>query len=105
LLHQTAAQTLSNTEHLPDSHVLVHNRTGAPPTRLHWRGPTKVVSGSDSRYLLYDLITHKEKVYDVSDMKPFVYDPTITTPLDVARRDYMEFFVETIIDHKGNVKR
>jgi Chromo (CHRromatin Organisation MOdifier) domain len=42
----------------------------------------KVVSGSDSRYLLYDLI-----------------------PLDVARRDYMEFFVETIIDHRGNVKR
>jgi Chromo (CHRromatin Organisation MOdifier) domain len=38
-------------------------------------------------------------------MKPFVYDPTVTTPLDVARRDYMELFVETIIDHRGNVKR
>jgi Chromo (CHRromatin Organisation MOdifier) domain len=65
----------------------------------------KVVSGSDSRYLLYDLITHKEKAYHVSDLKPFVYDPAVTTPLDVARRDYMEFFVETIIDHGGNVKR
>jgi Chromo (CHRromatin Organisation MOdifier) domain len=26
--------------------------------------------------------------------------------LDIfARRDYMEFFVETIIDHRGNIKR
>jgi hypothetical protein len=63
----------------------------------HWRGPMKVVTGSDSRYLLYDLITHKQKVYHVSDMKPFIYDPAVTTPLDVARRDYIEFFVETII--------
>jgi hypothetical protein len=56
LLHQTAAQTLSYTEHLPGSYVLVHYRNGAPPTRLHthWRGPMKVVSGSDSRYLLFD---------------------------------------------------
>ena len=59
LLHQTAAQTLSYTEHLPGSYGLVHYRNGVPPTRLHthWKGPMKVVSGSDSRYLLYDLIT------------------------------------------------
>jgi hypothetical protein len=67
--------------------------------------PMKVVSGSDSRHPLYDLITRKEQVYHVSDMKPFVYDPTVTTPLDVARRDYMAFFVQTIIDQRGNVKR
>ena len=107
LLHQTNAQTLSYTEHLPGSYVLVHYRTGAPPTRLHthWRGPMRVISGGESRFLLYDLITHKEKTYHVSDMKPFLYDPTVTTPLDVARRDYMEFFVESIIDHKGDIKR
>ena len=107
LLHQTNAQTLSYTEYLPESYVLVHYRTGAPPTRLHthWRGPMRVVSGDTSRYLLYDLITHKEKVYHVSDMKPFLYDPAVTTPLDVARRDYMEFFVEAILDHKGNIKK
>jgi hypothetical protein len=51
------------------------------------------------------LITHKQEVYHVSDMKPFVYDPAVTTPLDVAHREYMEFFVETIIDHRGNIKR
>jgi hypothetical protein len=65
----------------------------------------RVVSCSDSRYLLYDLITHKEKIYHVSDMKPFLYDPSVTFSLDVARRDYMEFFVESIVDHRGNVKK
>ena len=37
-------------------------------------------------------------------MKPFKFDPLKTNPLDVARRDHMEFFVETIIEHKGDVK-
>jgi hypothetical protein len=65
----------------------------------------RVASGSDSHYLLYDLITHKKKTYNVSDMKPFLYDPAVTSPLDVARRDYMEFFVEFIVDHRGNIKK
>ena len=32
-------------EHLPDSHVLIHYRTGLPPTRLHtdWEGPMRVI--------------------------------------------------------------
>jgi hypothetical protein len=38
-------------------------------------------------------------------MKPFLYDPAVTSPLGVARRDYMEFFVESIVDHRGNNKK
>ena len=34
-------------------------------------------------------------------MKPFLFDPLNTDPLDVARKDYLEFFVESIISHKG----
>ena len=64
----------------------------------------KVISGSNSRYKLLDLVTHKEKVYHTSDMKPFLYDSTVTDPLDVARRDHMEFFVESVIDMKGDLK-
>lgn len=107
LLHQSSKQILIHKEFLLDSFVLVHYRTGAPPSRLHtfWRGPMRVVSGSHSRYLLYDLITHKEKVYHVSDMKPFLYDPAITNPIDIARRDYMEFFVEKILEHKGDLTK
>ena len=44
LLHMTE-QTFPYTEFEPNSYVLVHYRSGAPPSRLHtfWRGPMKVI--------------------------------------------------------------
>jgi hypothetical protein len=47
----------------------------------------RVISGNNSRYKLYDLITHKENTFHTSDMKPFLFDSAITDPLDVARRN------------------
>ena len=107
LLHQASSNVFEHKEFLRDSYVLVHHRSGAPPTRLHtfWRGPMRVISGNNSRYKLYDLVTHKETTFHTSDMKPFLFDPALTDPLDVARRDHMEFFVEAILDHRGNIKR
>ena len=69
----------------------MHYRSGSPPTRLHtsWRGPMRVLS----------------EEYHVSDMKKFLYDPDHVDPVDVARRDYMEFFVESIVSHRGNLTR
>jgi transposase InsO family protein len=89
-----------------DSFVLVRYRKSAPPSRLHtiWRGPLRVVNHQDSQYTLLDLITKKQKVYHISDMKPFRFDPARTDPQDVARHDYLEFFVEKILDHRGNLK-
>jgi transposase InsO family protein len=89
-----------------DSYVLVRYRKSAPPSRLHtsWRGPLRVLSYRNTQYTLLDLITKKEKVYHVSDMKPFLFDPAITDPQDVARHDYLEFFVENILEHRGNLK-
>jgi hypothetical protein len=91
LLHQTQSQMSQHTEYPINSYVLVHYRTGSPPSRLHtnWRGPLRVVKGDNSRYTLYDLVSQKTSVYHVSDMKPFLYDPAITNPVDVARRDHM----------------
>ena len=107
LLHMTNKEQNIHKEYLPNSYVLVHYRTGLPPTRLHtfWRGPMRVIKGFDSRYTLLDLITGKEKDYHVSDMKPFIFDSALVDPLDIARRDHMEFFVERILDHRGNIKR
>ena len=107
LLHISSKDPLNYTELPPNSYVLVHYRTGAPPSRLHthWRGPMRVVSSSKSQYLLYDLITHKEKSYHVSDVKAFQYDPAITDPVDIARRDYQEFFIDQILEHRGNLSR
>ena len=38
-------------------------------------------------------------------MKQFLYDPLQTDPLDIVRRDYLEFFVEEILDMKGDIKK
>jgi hypothetical protein len=95
------------TEHLPDSYFLVRYRTGSTPTRLHtyWKEPLKVISNNRSEYLLLDLITSKIKPYHVSNLKPFRFDTLQTDTLDIARRDYVEFFVEKILDMTGDVKR
>ena len=39
----------------------------------------------------------------MSDMKPFLFVPAIVDPLDIARRDQMEFFNEKISDHRGKL--
>jgi hypothetical protein len=106
-LHLTSKEQNIHTEYPVNSYVLVHYRTGLPPTRLHtfWHGPMRVTKGLDSRFTLLDLITGKEKDYHVSDMKPFVFDSAIVDPVDVARRDHMEFFVDSILDHRGNLNR
>ena len=106
LLEKSAAELLrtdllqmSNKEfkdYPPGSFVLVHYGTGAPPSRLHeyWRDPMRVVNCENSRYTLFDLITSKEKDCHVSDMKPFIFNADLVDPVDDARRDYMEFFIE-----------
>ena len=107
LLHVSTKQQQSHTEFSFNSYVLVHYRSGSPPKRLDtaWRGPMRVVSGSNSRYTLYDLVTTREHRYHVSDMKRFLYDPLLVDPVDVARRDRMEFFFESISDHQGGLPR
>ena len=85
----------------------MHYRSGAPPSRLHtsWRGPMRVIAVNNSRYTLYDLVKNIEKDYHVSDLKQFLNDSSVTKSLDVARRDHMEFFVESILDHRNTQSR
>jgi hypothetical protein len=51
------------------------------------------------------LITGKQKPYHVSDLKPYVFDPLNTDPLDIARKDYLEFFIEKILAMSGDIKK
>ena len=92
------------TDYAPGTFVLVNYQTGGPPSRLHTvlRGPMRVISGTNPIFSLLNLVTNKPKDYHVSDIKPFVFDPLRTDPLDVARKDYLEFFVEAILKHQGN---
>ena len=107
LLHMTSKEQEKHIEYLPGSFVLVHYRTGLPPSRLHtsWRGPMRVIKGLNSRYTLLDLMTGKETDFHVSDMKPFVFDSAVIDPQDIARRDRMEFFIEKILNHRGTIQK
>jgi hypothetical protein len=92
------------TDYAPGTFVLVKYREGAPPTRLHavLKGPFRVIGGQNPVFNLLNLITNQSKEYQVSDMKPFLFDPLHTSPIDVVRKDYLEFFVEAILKHSGN---
>ena len=78
-----------------------------PPTRLHtkWSGPFQVLGHQNSEYKLLDLITKKEKLVHSTRIKEFNFDPMEVDPLDIARRDYLEYFVEEILEHRGNPKK
>ena len=88
LLYMTMSEQNKQTEYEPDSYVLIHQRIGSTQTRLltKWRGPMRFVNGLNFRYVVLDFLPGKEKVFRVSDMKPFVLDPAIIDPLDILYR-------------------
>ena len=88
-----------------DTFVLVQQRT-TPETRMHtlWRGSMRVVSHNFVEYTLLDLVTHEEKLYHMTQLKAFHFDPTHVDPTDIAGRNYLEFFIENILDMKGNIR-
>ena len=44
-------------------------------------------------------------VITIQFLKPFVFDAALTDPLDVARHDYMEYFIDKILEYIGNLKK
>ena len=38
-------------------------------------------------------------------MKPFLFDAALKDPVDIARRDNMEYFINKILQHRGNLKK
>ena len=94
------------TEFVVGTHVLVAYATG-PPTRLltRWKGPMKILRCEGSEYLLLDLVSGKEKMFHIKNMRPFHFIPSKIDPLDVARHDYNEFFVDRILEHEGDFKK
>ena len=64
----------------------------------------RVQNVQDSTYVLQDLVTNKEHRFHSSKMKPFLFDPLVVNPHDVARHDYLAFFVEKILGHRGDLR-
>jgi Chromo (CHRromatin Organisation MOdifier) domain len=81
--------------------------SSTPPTRLHakWEGPFKVIFSHLSEYALLNLVSKKTRIVHASRLKTFLFDPPTQDPMDTARRDSMEFFVESILAHAGDCRR
>ena len=82
--------------------VLAQYDTG-PPTRLHTKlqGPLEVISHTDSEYTLRHLVSKKMKKIHASKLGQLIFDPN----RDIARRDYMEYVIETVLAHRGDPLR
>jgi hypothetical protein len=95
------------TEYATGDLVLVECLKERPPTRLHTKliGPMRVVSNKGNEYVLHNLVTNLPRHYHVMRIHPFHFDPSVTDPLDIARRDYLEFFIEKVLDHRGHTHR
>jgi Chromo (CHRromatin Organisation MOdifier) domain len=65
----------------------------------------KVIDHKQGEYTLLDLTTNKEKRYHSTQIKTIFFNPLRTIPTDVSRKDYFEFFIETISQHSGDIKR
>ena len=66
-----------------------------------WQGPFKVVKLLKDQYTLLNLITEETRDIHSQQLKQFLFDPLLESHTDTVRRDYMEFFTEEIIAHKG----
>ena len=94
------------TEFAIDSYVLALPCT-QPKTRLHprWSGPYRVLENNTGKYELLDSVPNKHKMYHVTQLKEFQYDPTVTDPADIARRDNLEFYEERVISLLGDIRK
>ena len=101
-----ASAAASRTEFAIDSYVLL-DYPDSPPTRLHSkkRGPYQVVKFHKNDYTIRDLITHKDRVVNITRLTPFDYDPLHTDPRQVAMIEQEEFEIDTVLAHRGNLNQ
>ena len=66
------------------------------------RGPFEIMEKLRGACVLRDLVTDKHNTVKVQLLKPYNHDPTRQDPLDAAIHDRQEFYVETIIKHRGS---
>jgi Chromo (CHRromatin Organisation MOdifier) domain len=64
----------------------------------------RVMKSHRGQYTLLNSTTNKEKEYYSTQLKKFIFNPARVSPSDVARKDYLEFFFDSILSHKGNIK-
>jgi hypothetical protein len=94
------------TTYAVDSYVIVEypktmgEGRGRPLNKLQTikKGPMKVVGFDKYAYELLNFVTRTVETVHVSRLYPFLYDPEVIDPENVAIRDQGEFIVEDIVD-------
>jgi hypothetical protein len=94
------------TEFPVNSYVLFEHPEG-PPHKLKMikSGPYQVINFTGSNYTIQDLVTGKNKDTHISNLSPFNYDPEHVDPMEIALKDQEEFYIDSILDHRGDKSR
>lgn len=94
------------TEFPINSYVLLDPPEGRrPKLQTRKKGPFQVVNIIGSKYVLQDLLSHKNFETHISNLSPFNFDESRTDPVDVAMHDNQEFLIEDILAHRGDRTR
>jgi hypothetical protein len=89
---------------LPVYNPLTGRRVAGDKLCSFWSGPFRVVSHEGNAYTLHDTVQDRDIVRHVTELKLFRFDPARTNPESVALIDRREFRIETILDHRGDLK-
>ena len=101
-----AMHTPQLTEFSIKSYVLVQyeNLEHKPLSKFHLqnKGPFQVVNILGSVYTVRNLVTNKCEDFHITNLRPFLYDPEMTDPRDVANADQGIMDVKKITEHEFN---
>ena len=78
-----------------------------PPNKLmtNRRGPLKIIAIEKDVITLENLVTRRNEKHHITNLTPFLFNPLVLDPLDVARKDYHStFIIEKILEHVGGPK-
>jgi len=104
--HHIAQQDQNFTDFPIHSYVLFTSPSGrGDKLELKHKGPYQVMNKLDSIYTIQDLVDGKIITTHITNLREFHYDPARTDPKDVAVQNKGEFFIETILEHRGDRQR
>ena len=72
---------------------------------LKHRRLNQVVNKLDSIYTIQDLVDGKLITTHIKNLREFLYDPARINPLDIEVQNRGEFFIDSILEHRGDRQR
>ena len=110
-----ATEVQLNRPHLQNfgigTYVLIEYKSSkywkGPPNKLmtNKRGSLKIIAIDKDVVTLENLVTRRNEKHHITNLTPFLFNPLVLDPLDVARKDYHStFIIEKILEHMGPPK-